>query len=292
MLLFCGNKILRSYDCINAIQISIGDQKQHPCLHVTFNDDSSIVVPKGIKIHLEDQLLELNKPDLKCFYGTKSRFKVKFFEPEFSFTNVDPYLIGLAICIPIRNNSLQTNKKILIESNLIPKEYYSFEFKKMSNDFYQLSSEKGYPNLLRLEIKKQGNLKNISDRQIPDKYLFSQKEERIRLLRGCMDVFGRYYKGETTFETSSYQLAKDICFLVRSLSGFAKIREKKSKKTYYLVSISFKDDFNPFLIKGKDFVPSLKPRVRSISSIKDIGIQPCVNTPLEFAILENFIKVS
>lgn len=292
MLLFCGNKILRSSDCINAIQISIGEQLQHPCFHVIFNDNTSVVVPKGTKIHLDDQILEINKSDIQCFYGTKSRFKIKFFEPEFSFSNLDPYLIGLAICTPLRNKSLQTKKKILIESNQIPKEYYSFEFKKMSNDFYQLAPEKGYPNLLRLEIKKQGNLKSISERQIPDSYLFSQKEERINLLRGCMDVFGHSVRGETTFETASPQLARDVCFLVRSLNGFAKIREKKSKSIYYIISISFKDDFNPFLIKKDLFRQSLKPRIKSISSIKDIGMQPCVNIPLEFAILENFIKVN
>jgi hypothetical protein len=292
VILFCGNKILRSTDSINAIQVSIGDAFKHPCFKIEFNDGSAVILPKHSKIHLIDKELELLIPGQQCYYNSKARYKVKFCEPNFTLSNKDPYLIGVALCSPLRNKKLSTKKTIFLNTNNMPSEYYSFLPKKMSGDYYQLSPEPGYPDLLRLEIKKNGNLSKLKQRQIPDKYLFAERSQREALLRGCMDIFGHYRKRETTFETCSYQLAKDIIFLTRSIGGFASIREKKSKSIFYIVSLSFADDFNPFLLKNTNFTKNKRPRVRSIASIEDAGELPCVEVPIDYAILDNFIKVS
>lgn len=292
MILFSGSKILRSNGYVNAFDISVEKTENILCYLIKFNDGSQIILPKGAKIHLENSIIEIDTLKIKFEENKTIKFKPKFFKPKFVLSNLDPYLIGIAICTPIRNRFLQTRKEFLLDIEKFPKDYYSFSFEKKSNKFYKLSAKEGYPNLLRLEIKKQGNFKNLENRQIPDKYLFSKYWQRVFLLRGCMDVFGHVNKGEVTFETCSQQLSIDICFLVRSLGGFAKIRKKKSKKIFYITSISFKGNFNPFEIKKDKFRPSLRPRTKSISSIEEIGVQPCVEIKPDFVILDSFIGVS
>jgi hypothetical protein len=166
------------------------------------------------------------------------------------------------------------------------------DVKSMPNDYFKIIAEEGYPNLIKLELKRIRNFTKLKDRFIPDEYLFSSVEDRISLIRGCMDACGRFYKGETTFETSSKQLAKDFSFLIKSIGGFCKIRSKQSKREYYILSISFNNDFNPFLTKANTFRPSKNPRVRSIVKIEKAGVLPCLETPLDSVILENLVEVS
>jgi hypothetical protein len=180
----------------------------------------------------------------------------------------------------------------LLDLDKIKNDYFHIEVEPSSDDYHKISDEKGYPNLLKLELKKIKNFTKLKDRFIPDEYLYSCFQDRVDLIRGCMDACGRFYKNETTFETSSKQLAKDFAFLVRSIGGFCKIRSKISKKEYFILSISFDTDFNPFLTKAKIFSPSKNPRIRSIAKIEKAGLLPCLETPLESVILQNLIEIS
>lgn len=71
------------------------------------------------------------------------------------------------------------------------------------------------------------------DKFIPKIYLESSIENRWELLRGLMDTDGTVGENPSlSYCTVSEQLANDVCYLVRSLGGVAKISKKKSSFTY------------------------------------------------------------
>lgn len=291
MLLYSYSTILRESGPITATEFSIGKIEYEDCFSIDINDGSSFLVPKGTSIRLTDRNKQVLKNEENCFNGSRSKYKLFYPNIEFNKSTIDPYIMGLAFCTPVRNNTLQSKKITKINTEEIPKKYYSLILKERSNDYFELAPEQDYPNLLRLDVKKHKQLSPLKLRQIPDEFLFAKKEDREFLLKGCMDVFGKHYRGETTFECCSEQLAKDIAFLVNSLHGFAKIRIKNSKNPYYIVSISFEDDFNPFLMRHNEFQPSKKPRVRCIQNITYVGKRPCVETPSSSVKLNNWIEL-
>jgi len=291
MLLFCGSKVFRQNGRISALELSVGNKIEKECFTVFFNDNSKAVLPQGSNISLIDgKKFNLDSEGYQLRYGTRSRFKVLTKCPQFSNEPVDPYIIGIGICSRIKNNGLYIKRKLDISK--LETEYFSFNLKKTATGASRIISKDGYPNLLPLEIKKQGNFKKLSQKFIPDEYLFATKERRLLMLQGCMDIFGKNSCAETTFETCSYQLANDITFLVRSIGGFAKIRIKKSVKDYFIVSLSFPDYIQPFRNFKNEYRPSKKQRVRSIEKIERAGIMPCLEIPVDSIVMDNFIEVS
>lgn len=293
MVLFCGGKILRESGSISATEISIGKRIDLECFKIYFNDNTEIILPKNTKIHLvNDKKLEINRTDLKLHFGSKSKYKIEKYIQTFTNSFNDPYIVGLAICTPVRNNALHTKKAHLFDKSKLENTYYTFDLKPMYGNSYQIVPENEYPNLLRVDMKKIKNFGKMSQRFIPDEFLYSNIESRQSLLRGCMDMMGRHYRKETTFESCSEQLSKDVSFLVRSLGGFAKTRCKQGISPYYITSISFDSDFNPFNFKSEDFLQSLKPRHKSIDKIESLGIMPCLEVPLDSVVLDSFVKIS
>lgn len=293
MILFCANKILRHSGILSAADVSIGDRIDKDCYNVVFNDGSNVILPEGVKINLLDKkVIEINKERNDCSSGSRSKYRLKKIIPDFCTKNKDPYLIALCLCLPFKNGRIQSRKKCLLDLDKIKGEYFRIEPKASCDNYYKISAEEGYPDLLKLELKKIKNFTKLKDRFIPDEYLYSCYEDRVNLIRGCMDACGRFYKNETTFETSSKQLAKDFAFLVKSIGGFCKIKSKISKKEYFILSISFDTDFNPFLTKDIIFHPSKNPRIRSIAKIEKAGFLPCLEIPLESVILQNLIEIS
>jgi predicted ribonuclease YlaK/intein/homing endonuclease len=108
--------------------------------------------------------------------------------------------------------------------------------------------------------------KKAWDKFIPDIYRYSSVQDRISILQGLMDTDGTIKKnGESSYTTTSLQLAKDVQEIVRSLGGRALIRERNriNKKTTinerevktirisYEFNISLPNDINPFFISRK-----------------------------------------
>ena len=96
---------------------------------------------------------------------------------------------------------------------------------------------------LRYQLKELGLNVKSEFKFIPNKYIFTTFENRLKLLQGLMDTDGTvdniYGKSGTTcsniyFTTVSKQLADDVAFLVRSLGCKAKIY-KQENKTYHYV---------------------------------------------------------
>lgn len=146
---------------------------------------------------------------------------------------------------------------------------------------------------------------------IPDSYKYSSIEDRIALLQGLMDTDGTVKdNGESSFCTTSKQLAKDIIEVVRSLGGRAilpkprnrignksKIGEQivESKLLSYEFTISFDNDVNPFFCKRKSekYVPRKFIHNNGILSIKEAGIKECqcilVEDPEHLYITDDYI---
>lgn len=104
---------------------------------------------------------------------------------------------------------------------------------------------------------------------IPKKYLFSDINDRLELLRGLLDTDG-HIKDTTQYYTTSKQLACDVLFLIRSLGGVPTIKEKENPKyiyngesrygkTCYILTFSLKT-FNPFYLKRKAKLWNSNPR--------------------------------
>lgn len=140
---------------------------------------------------------------------------------------------------------------------------------------------------------------------VPDLYLSGSVEQRLSLLRGLMDTDGYGGQGSTSFTTVSYQLAKDVQYLVRSLGGIAKISEKVPKYNYkgeqktgrvaYTINIRHPDPAGLFGLErkkasGYQYSDSLKLEV---TAIEPAGKKPCqcilVDHPDHLYITDDFI---
>ena len=131
--------------------------------------------------------------------------------------------------------------------------------------------------------------KRSYEKFIPHQYLYNGTDVRLDLLRGLMDTDGEGgSEGKAPiFNTTSLQLANDVCDLVRSLGGATTVRPKKpGKYTYngekrtgrisYRVRISL--PLNPFLLPRKAATHNSNPnqgRTKAIVSIEPAGVAEC-----------------
>lgn len=154
--------------------------------------------------------------------------------------------------------------------------------------------------------------KRAWDKFIPEDYKYSDIEDRISLLRGLMDTDGTIKKnGETSYCTTSKQLAMDMIELVRSLGGRAYIRERdrtkeirqnrkngdrdiKYKRISYEFNISLPNHINPFYIsrKSQRYKKSYihYPKIKSIELVGEKEVQ-CIliDNSEHLYITDNFI---
>ena len=116
---------------------------------------------------------------------------------------------------------------------------------------------------------------SIGDGVIPEEYKISSIKQRKELLMGLMDVNGCISKNGKGifFLTLSKKLAEDVCELVFSLGGIAKMRDCKHKDSItYKVSIEL--NFCPFKNEAKKqkYNPTFrKKHNRFIQSVELIG---------------------
>lgn len=148
--------------------------------------------------------------------------------------------------------------------------------------------------------------KKSYEKFIPKDYLYSNIEDRTILLHGLMDTDGYTCKnGNVSYSTTSKQLANDVCFLVRSLGGRAKLTKRHTSYTYkgikklgrlsYTIFIWFYNDIIP--VTSKKHVTRYKfPRKfnhKIITNIEYIGKQEAqcimINSPTSLYITDDFV---
>lgn len=103
--------------------------------------------------------------------------------------------------------------------------------------------------------------KHAYEKHIPKEYLYAPIEDRIELMRGLFDSDGSAVSNGCEYSTTSEQLAKDVCFLVRSLGGRCRITsrmgsykvngERKETRLNFRVFCKFPNTINPFYIHRK-----------------------------------------
>jgi hypothetical protein len=160
---------------------------------------------------------------------------------------------------------------------------------------------------------------NAYNKFIPDIYKYTSIDNRIALLQGLIDTDGEISKknGKTKdniqkkgctiyYSTSSVQLAKDIQFIVESLGGTAKIKEKikfytyknekKQGKPNFCLTISLPSDIQPCRLQRKleKYEPKTKYKpTRYVSNIEKTGEEECqcilIDHPEHLYITNNFI---
>lgn len=147
--------------------------------------------------------------------------------------------------------------------------------------------------------------KHSWDKFVPVEYLYSDKEDRLEVLRGLMDTDGTICKDgvKVEFSTVSEQLAKDTLFLVRSLGGRGKIYERTTNYTYKgekkqgrkSYRVFFRMDECPFKLKRKAerHKPKSMWKDRIILSVEPIGMKEStcikVDHPSELFVAKDFI---
>lgn len=147
------------------------------------------------------------------------------------------------------------------------------------------------------------------DKFVPDIYLRGSAKQRLALLQGLLDTDGTTGKhGQVSFSSSSYKLATDVQYLVRSLGGIARIRHKtptythngikKSGRTAYIVGIRYPKPAELFRLSRKrervDYVnqysENLKLRLESVT-IEGVNETVCISVdhPDKLFITDDFI---
>lgn len=216
---------------------------------------------------------------------------------------IPPYLLGVMLGDGhIRETvlKLSTNDQEILDicSKLLPEGMTFSQPSKQRKYDYNIIFKPNKRNPLLGEFRKYSLTGKLSpDKFIPEDYKINSEEVRLEVLRGLMDTDGcvflekRRDKVRTQFYTTSYQLAQDVMFLVRSLGGFAYYRKREFDESdshmyegqiirhvhpSYVVDIRL--DQNPFKLKRKadKYECGTKPSyVKLISSAEYIGEEEC-----------------
>ena len=207
----------------------------------------------------------------------------------------------------IFNNLNDASEQLKLNAYLIKYRCY----KKIIKDNYKyefIKPERRWDDNIKEQLEKLNLLGHKAwDKFIPDIYKYSSIENRLNLLRGLMDTDGTVNKnGQSSFTTTSKQLALDLIEIVKSLGGRALLRSRnrigqKSKfnnittrRITYEFSISLPEKYNPFFLSRK----SLRFKCKSINSVIIKSIEPVgkkevqcilVDNPEHLYITDNFI---
>lgn len=196
---------------------------------------------------------------------------------------IDPYTLGVILGDGhiYKNGSVAITNPLSSIQQAIP--YETNDHKKVDGD----CPAYGVIGISK-EIKNLGLAGTVSDTKcIPEIYLLNEESTRLAVLQGLMDTDGTVGKRDGTceFNTASKQLAEDVAFLVRSLGGQAKIRQREAGyKNKFGTYIQCKDSYrvriimpnNPFKVTEKASFWKARNRIsldRYIHSIIPLGTQ-------------------
>ena len=202
---------------------------------------------------------------------------------------INPYLLGFLI--GDGGLSQSSVRFTTVDSELLDKvtsiidvDYPNLSVKRVSETIsYSITGIKGVKNELMGQIKELGLNVLSYNKHIPNEYLFSPIDDRIKLLQGLMDADGYASKvGRVQFSTTSEQLAQNVRELVLSLGGFCKIRQKSTKykskdgvdvscRLCYTLTISFSDSkIKPFSLQRKQERVIYRDKYKSNKYISNI----------------------
>lgn len=292
--------------------IGIYPQGIQPVYKVTFSDRTSTLCSldhiwrvgwysnKQATVKWDDLTLkEIMKRGLKKKNNT-SGWKFRIPIPKINCWNnsvpIDPYLLGVLL----GDGDLGSSSNIKV--SLYEKDIFNKIKIILNNLGYDLhlcdnnkSEIKDYSIVCSTETKGFINYINNLDircrsieKHIPQEYLFTTFENRIKLLQGLFDTDG-YIDSHNNFifTTSSPKLSEDFAFLVRSLGGTDTIVEKPSGYKHNGYYIQCHNHFNHYIKFNNDFefCTSIKHKkriknkqnapLRRIINIEYVGEEEC-----------------
>lgn len=291
--------------------IGIYPQGIQPVYKVTFSDRTSTLCSldhiwrvgwysnKQATVKWDDLTLkEIMKRGLKKKNNT-SGWKFRIPIPKINCWNnsvpIDPYLLGVLL----GDGNLGSSSNIKV--SLYEKDIFNKIKIILNNLGYDLhlcdnkSEIKDYSIVCSTETKGFINYINNLDircrsieKHIPQEYLFTTFENRIKLLQGLFDTDG-YIDSHNNFifTTSSPKLSEDFAFLVRSLGGTDTIVEKPSGYKHNGYYIQCHNHFNHYIKFDNDFefCASIKHKkriknkqnapLRRIINIEYVGEEEC-----------------
>lgn len=305
--LLVGDKVIGS-DGKPTEVIGIYPQGEKELYEVSFNDGTSILVCKehlwsvqlngGTKSHILSVKDMLDKTKTITYNGegknsTKqyttstyyknskglSKWYIPLTQPinfqDYPEPSISPYLLGALLGdggFSQRGIIFSSADKEII--NRVSQELtQDLKVSKIPGDNYdyRILTVKGNRNSLSKKLKDY-SLKGLTSEKkfIPAHYKFSSIKNRLNILRGLMDTDGSATNNGAEFYSSSKTLANDVCDIVRSLGGIAKIRCKKTThKDSYIVRVILPEGMNPFYLKRKADKYKIKRRNnRYITDIK------------------------
>ena len=291
--------------------IGIYPQGIQPVYKVTFSDRTSTLCSldhiwrvgwysnKQATVKWDDLTLkEIMKRGLKKKNNT-SGWKFRIPIPKINCWNnsvpIDPYLLGVLLGdgdlgsssnIKVSLYEKDIFNKIKIILNNLGYDLHLCDNKSEIKDYNIVCSTetKGFINYINnLDIR----CRSI-EKHIPQEYLFTTFENRIKLLQGLFDTDG-YIDSHNNFifTTSSPKLSEDFAFLVRSLGGTDTIVEKPSGYKHNGYYIQCHNHFNHYIKFDNDFefCTSIKHKkriknkqnapLRRIINIEYVGEEEC-----------------
>lgn len=292
--------------------IGIYPQGIQPVYKVTFSDRTSTLCSldhiwrvgwysnKQATVKWDDLTLkEIMKRGLKKKNNT-SGWKFRIPIPKINCWNnsvpIDPYLLGVLLGdgdlgsssnIKVSLYEKDIFNKIKIILNNLGYDLHLCDNNKSEIKDYSivcLTETKGFINYINnLDIR----CRSI-EKHIPQEYLFTTFENRIKLLQGLFDTDG-YIDSHNNFifTTSSPKLSEDFAFLVRSLGGTDTIVEKPSGYKHNGYYIQCHNHFNHYIKFDNDFefCTSIKHKkriknkqnapLRRIINIEYVGEEEC-----------------
>ena len=283
--------------------IGIYPQGIQPVYKVTFSDRTSTLCSldhiwrvgwysnKQATVKWDDLTLkEIMKRGLKKKNNT-SGWKFRIPIPKINCWNnsvpIDPYLLGVLL----GDGDLGSSSNIKV--SLYEKDIFNKIKIILNNLGYDLhlcdnnkSEIKDYSIVCSTETKGFINYINNLDircrsieKHIPQEYLFTTFENRIKLLQGLFDTDG-YIDSHNNFifTTSSPKLSEDFAFLVRSLGGTDTIVEKPSGYKHNGYYIQCHNHFNHYIKFDNDFefCTSIKHKKR-IKNKQNVPLRRIIN---------------
>jgi hypothetical protein len=267
-------------------------------------EDRTIVLTTGqlldrkLKMSLKGTDWNEKRPyEFSTYYVEKNgnlKWQIPIVKP-INFTNkdvlpIEPYLLGLTLG---DGHIRGCNVHFTIHKNDFDEIFKYYQVKEKNKNAKR-------PNVRFCSINLKAGIeflglqgKKSNDKFIPDIYKYSSIDNRISILQGLMDTDGHCMIGKkgkkkvfsgTEYCTVSEQLAKDVCEIVHSLGGIARLKikkqpayiykgKKKTGKQAYRINIKMPDGINPFRLKRKADRYSVPEKYNVARYIKDIKFE-------------------
>lgn len=150
------------------------------------------------------------------------------------YITMNPWLLGFLLgdgCFQKSMITFSTNEMDLLKKveDIISNDYVGEDLVFKSGYDWRFRGQHIMKALAGMEL----NEKHSYEKFIPAEYLYGSIETRLAVLQGLFDADGHISNGMTyEYSTTSKQLADDVIFIVESLGGTAKVKEKIPTYTY------------------------------------------------------------